>query len=381
MEEIQNEIQRLNQSNAIKGPVVTGLKDIFALMTKDRLSFIAANCALAGRSKLKKQELADALYERIAEPAYVRAAFIAAEPKEWELVSRLLKVPSIQDNAIMLDAYLFLMDKGLVFSFMERNELFIAMPAEVKDAFGKLHQPSFRKERGEHQLVLRYIEAAANLYGICPVDKVIAIINEQNGSQLTESQFNRIRSSVSDKLLTWNVQRGLLFSDNLDGESLDDYEAFLESVKDKPYYIPPKEELLRYADIDYFEMTPQLEMLKHYIVQRLGKSERLAHALVDDIQLACAMEEPLGVIMEEFENRSINLSKKQLDELMPLIIQVHNTTRMWSTRGYTPDELSAMRNQEAKPGNVVQFPSASSKVGRNDPCPCGSGKKYKKCCL
>ena len=24
--------------------------------------------------------------------------------------------------------------------------------------------------------------------------------------------------------------------------------------------------------------------------------------------------------------------------------------------------------------------TASQKVGRNDPCPCGSGKKYKKCC-
>ena len=22
----------------------------------------------------------------------------------------------------------------------------------------------------------------------------------------------------------------------------------------------------------------------------------------------------------------------------------------------------------------------SEKIGRNDPCPCGSGKKYKKCC-
>ncbi|MBQ6907461.1 MAG: SEC-C domain-containing protein, partial [Clostridia bacterium] len=21
-----------------------------------------------------------------------------------------------------------------------------------------------------------------------------------------------------------------------------------------------------------------------------------------------------------------------------------------------------------------------AKIGRNDPCPCGSGKKYKKCC-
>ena len=23
----------------------------------------------------------------------------------------------------------------------------------------------------------------------------------------------------------------------------------------------------------------------------------------------------------------------------------------------------------------------SHKIGRNDPCPCGSGKKYKKCCM
>ncbi|MFH2001587.1 MAG: SEC-C metal-binding domain-containing protein [Planctomycetota bacterium] len=28
----------------------------------------------------------------------------------------------------------------------------------------------------------------------------------------------------------------------------------------------------------------------------------------------------------------------------------------------------------------VQIKRDDSKVGRNDPCPCGSGKKYKKCC-
>lgn len=31
-----------------------------------------------------------------------------------------------------------------------------------------------------------------------------------------------------------------------------------------------------------------------------------------------------------------------------------------------------------KPETVTQ---TAPKVGRNDPCPCGSGKKYKKCCL
>ncbi len=29
----------------------------------------------------------------------------------------------------------------------------------------------------------------------------------------------------------------------------------------------------------------------------------------------------------------------------------------------------------------TQAPPRHAKVGRNDPCPCGSGKKYKKCCL
>jgi len=32
--------------------------------------------------------------------------------------------------------------------------------------------------------------------------------------------------------------------------------------------------------------------------------------------------------------------------------------------------------QEAKPAPV----RTAAAIGRNDPCPCGSGKKYKKCC-
>lgn len=29
----------------------------------------------------------------------------------------------------------------------------------------------------------------------------------------------------------------------------------------------------------------------------------------------------------------------------------------------------------------AEMPTVSNKVGRNDLCPCGSGKKYKKCCI
>jgi hypothetical protein len=34
-----------------------------------------------------------------------------------------------------------------------------------------------------------------------------------------------------------------------------------------------------------------------------------------------------------------------------------------------------------KGGKVIPFQRDSPKIGRNEPCPCGSGKKYKKCCL
>ena len=37
-------------------------------------------------------------------------------------------------------------------------------------------------------------------------------------------------------------------------------------------------------------------------------------------------------------------------------------------------------NREARLG-PAPYKATAPKVGRNDPCPCGSGKKYKQCCL
>lgn len=46
--------------------------------------------------------------------------------------------------------------------------------------------------------------------------------------------------------------------------------------------------------------------------------------------------------------------------------------------GVEPDEPEDISDFE-KLMNPVP-PARSEKVGRNDPCPCGSGKKYKRCC-
>lgn len=49
------------------------------------------------------------------------------------------------------------------------------------------------------------------------------------------------------------------------------------------------------------------------------------------------------------------------------------------------EAMDALTKTMGKPGKLTallkQAAKAKVKVGRNDPCPCGSGKKYKKCCL
>jgi len=44
-------------------------------------------------------------------------------------------------------------------------------------------------------------------------------------------------------------------------------------------------------------------------------------------------------------------------------------------------EAAAQRGGQTEDGKGVTVRREGKKVGRNDPCPCGSGKKYKKCCL
>jgi uncharacterized protein YecA (UPF0149 family) len=73
------------------------------------------------------------------------------------------------------------------------------------------------------------------------------------------------------------------------------------------------------------------------------------------------VEEAAGGFAEEEEE----LVKLALDERLLL-------------HGYQP-LFNPDRYPEAD--SILQQPvQAPIKVGRNDPCPCGSGKKFKKCC-
>jgi len=62
-----------------------------------------------------------------------------------------------------------------------------------------------------------------------------------------------------------------------------------------------------------------------------------------------------------------------------LIDDVHSYLGNWAC--FKPDP-ELMATPEREPGIIATgtYVKEGSKTGRNDPCPCGSGRKYKKCC-
>jgi len=51
------------------------------------------------------------------------------------------------------------------------------------------------------------------------------------------------------------------------------------------------------------------------------------------------------------------------------------------TEQYRDDQERWRRQAEANRARSQRLENPFNGVGRNDPCPCGSGKKFKKCCL
>lgn len=117
--------------------------------------------------------------------------------------------------------------------------------------------------------------------------------------------------------------------------------------------------LLQVVDKNWIEHLDNLEQLKQGIFLR-----------------AYAQKDPLVEFRIEsadmFDEMTYNIKNETVTLLFTLNLQ-RNTERKQVVKESTITRSSS-NTEKSKP--VVK----KDKVGRNDPCPCGSGKKYKKCC-
>jgi len=88
-------------------------------------------------------------------------------------------------------------------------------------------------------------------------------------------------------------------------------------------------------------------------------------------------------VIKELKGPALNLSSPQsplapaLLEKIKIVLQDKNYVDRIKRHYKLFKE--AIEKEKPEKGKVIKLDS-SKKVGRNEPCPCGSGKKYKKCC-
>ncbi|MTV50521.1 nucleic acid-binding protein [Heliobacillus mobilis] len=161
---------------------------------------------------------------------------------------------------------------------------------------------------------------------------------------------------------------------------LREFEEKLRQRKGKPFYIPKQEELLKYKEESYFEVTKEYEALRSYLTLNIFEGdEAKAEKLCEEVQGICENCFSMELIFDVFNREDVIFKNEdQVNEVLQRVMALANNTRIWENNGHTPSEIFNMMERP----NLRPLPKSGkfNKIGRNDPCPCGSGKKYKKCC-
>ena len=185
----------------------------------------------------------------------------------------------------------------------------------------------------------------------------------------------------------WRRSRGL---DPYDGGWLDEgplgsmLENLLAMQKDKePRPVEPAMLEDEFGLFSWKEKQPACRKMRDFLDEHVP-DERSDYYFADKVLEELIDEAKWGIDNESvetlfgiLEDNDFIPEQHQVQPLLTMWMNIGNSLPIWPNNGWAPNDLLARDL-----GRPVFFNEDGSvkKVGRNDPCPCGSGKKYKKCC-
>jgi len=215
----------------------------------------------------------------------------------------------------------------------------------------------------------------------------------------------------ADKFLDYLKMNFLVSGDSIDTggpreEILDGVlERMKRAYKAKERFIDPsilhqieRYEMLRVVDAEWMHHLHAMDYLKEGIQLRAyGQRDPLieykqeAHRMFFEMEanvrrktvenlfrIQVAKKEKPATVYSDVSQRLIHKEMSALEEGRHK--EAGNASKMEGPPNRKLPEGFGQERREAKGAPKEPFKRKKAKVGRNDPCPCGSGKKYKRCC-
>lgn len=176
-------------------------------------------------------------------------------------------------------------------------------------------------------------------------------------------------------------------------EAFTDDSEIQEEIKRRLHFIAPIIKYMKneFEDNDYFDEWAMLgsawaeNQLEKVVVKKLNKNEEETNS--DDFLktvLSHTDERTYNLILKNFKASLSDLTKSNPDSKMELLEErfLSSLPQKCNDWIHALPIFDAQRKEyEGALSEYGEKPSQNVKVGRNDPCICGSGIKFKKCCL
>ena len=406
------------------GPEGIMLKYILRMYDKESLLNYARDLEIKRTSGLKKDELAEKIANELLMPTVMRRRIAVLSPECRILLERAMREPLIPTPEEMDDA-LFLHESD--YAFLNKREQ-LDVPVDVKIAYEKINTPEFRKYARKMSWLSQCLNFGEAFYGVFDKDVLRKIYNVRKGYHISEEQLEKMCNEFPDDMTECHMEEGQRF---IVAEYLaydDRYKNLLDIQAGKDFYIPNAQEVLDYSRNLYLSQEPAYQNFREFLQHEIGMTfdEANAEAMEtwDKIQFDIDFTEIVQYIIDVYEDL---LDGTKIEKIIQLLQEVNNNTRMRIHRGHTPNEMMRKGMEEDRfsqkpivvPGsteaanllksaseelkemgvcvdfdsNAVIVPNNFSqnnvsgqaansikKIYPNDSCPCGSGKKFKKCC-
>lgn len=220
---------------------------------------------------------------------------------------------------------------------------------ELNDVMSFVNNYHASLPREAEELLKRYGTACANLYGLISCDQLYRIMTQQNPDvelvpgQLIdwfEKHFNRRRDDfvVSDVMEVPSIIHPTVYDQRVE-------ENLLSRQIGIPYYLPAKNELLKYQDPAYFADTGRLKKYQTALHKFVGVPQ---DQLVGWTNIAWQRQNKyflqketdlLHDLNEEMSDAGyVCPSQEEVEKWLSALFDLLNNNRLWINRGHTPNE-------------------------------------------
>ena len=364
------------------------LIDVLMSLTKTELDDIRINLGVCGTSSLKKQELADALAGAILNFAPNWLANI--ENEQYELLNKIVQSETcIKGDIITPSQVDYLSSIGIVFSGSKDKEHYLFIPEELKEIFKNINNKSFKKKVLLNNETVRLATGILFYYGYLDYEQLYEMVTRIiNKKEISLDRFVGVLINGScwqDEIITLEI--GAQHINVVNPEEL--IETQLEWSKEE-FRPLSYEEIYQAGQPGYVVKNQQYLQMEKFLAEKLNVSIEEVNGFMQDIIIMIMNEETSAFIFDYMQDMIAIPNQKIAKQLSLLLLELYNSVNIFKLKGYTLNELDKMMGKTAKglvvskargKDNVIRVSFGEKTAGRNEPCPCGSGKKYKKCCM